>query len=485
MGVRLRKLREQRGLTQAELADALRLSPSYLNQLENNQRPLTVPVLLRLQAAFDIDVQWFSEDEEARLTSELREVFAMYSDNEPIAASEIQALASQMPAVARAVLRLSRRCAAAEQRLTPLMAQGIDRVEAIDLASPIQPYAAVREFFYARQNHIADLDEHAEKLHTAWRLTDQAAIINGAPASLAQMTSGLVKRLTEAHSVRIVRTSPQTPLEQDVLREYDPETRVLRISARLSSRQYCFQLATQLAFLEAGDLIERHANDAEAQSDNAREMIKLGLGSYFAGALILPYGAFLQAAENLKYDIDLLSERFDVSLETVCHRLSTLQRPTARGVPFFFVRVDRVGNLSKSQSATDFHFSRIGGSCPLWTVYEAFSRPDRTLAQLARMPDGRTYLWIARCVTSRPAGYALPPKVFAIALGCDVRYADRLVYSKGLDLQDPNAPTPIGPGCRVCERKNCIQRALPAVSHPQNISSNLRYLVPYQPRDEY
>jgi predicted transcriptional regulator len=194
----------------------------------------------------------------------------------------------------------------------------------------------------------------------------------------------------------------------------------------------------------------------------------------------LPYQSFLEAAETLRYDIDLLSQRFELSLETICHRLSTLQRPEARGVPFFFVRVDRAGNISKSQSATDFHFSRYGGSCPLWNVYEAFSQPDRTLTQVARMPDGRSYLWIARSITRRPAGYATPARCFAIALGCELRHAERLVYAKGLDLTDPAAATPIGPGCRVCDRKNCIQRALPALGHTQRIDVNLRYLVPYR-----
>ena len=177
----------------------------------------------------------------------------------------------------------------------------------------------------------------------------------------------------------------------------------------------------------------------------------------------MPYRGFLDAAEAMAYDIERLAHRFGVGFEAVCHRLSTLQRPGAPGLPFFFMRVDRAGNVSKRQSATDFHFSRIGGTCPLWIVYEAFSHPTQVLTQVARMPDGRTYLWIARQVHSGPAGFRAPGKTFAVALGCDIAQAQRLVYSKGLELRDPAAAAAIGTGCKTCERADCPQRAFPSM----------------------
>ena len=156
-----------------------------------------------------------------------------------------------------------------------------------------------------------------------------------------------------------------------------------------------------------------------------------------------------------------------------------MQRPDAQGIPFFFVRVDRAGNISKRQSATDFHFSRTGGTCPLWNVYEAFEQPGKILTQLARMPDGRTYLWVARCISRQRGGYGAPARTFSVALGCDVRHAHRLVYATGLDLNDPEAATPIGAGCKVCERENCAQRAFPAVGRGLQVDENLRQFAPY------
>jgi predicted transcriptional regulator len=181
----------------------------------------------------------------------------------------------------------------------------------------------------------------------------------------------------------------------------------------------------------------------------------------------------------LRYDIELLSLRFEVGFETICHRLSTMQRPSHRGVPFFFVRIDRAGNISKRQSATAFHFSRVGGSCPLWILHDAFTTPGRILTQIAQMPDGRTYLWVARTTSDRRHAYGTPEKTFAIGLGCDLAHAHRLVYSQGLRMEDPDAAVPIGAGCKVCERTNCTQRAFPQIGRPILADPHYSSRVPY------
>jgi predicted transcriptional regulator len=254
---------------------------------------------------------------------------------------------------------------------------------------------------------------------------------------------------------------------------------VLTLSPLLNSGQRAFQLATHLASLEMSAQIDEIVTEANLSGDDARMLCRIGLASYFAGALVLPYQAFLDAAETVGYDIALLQRRFDVGYETVAHRLSTLQRPGARGVPFIFVRVDRAGNISKRQSATSFHFSRVGGSCPLWNVYEAFVHPGEIQTQLAQMPDGRSYLWVARTVARRYGGYGTLGKTFAVGLGCDLRHAHRLVYSHGLDLGSPSALVPIGPGCKVCDRTTCPQRAFPALGKPLDPDPHHGSFIPY------
>ncbi|MBG6120576.1 MULTISPECIES: short-chain fatty acyl-CoA regulator family protein [unclassified Sphingobium] len=462
MGVRLRRLREEKKLKQIELAQALGISASYLNQLEQNQRPLTVPVLVKINAIFGIDVQLFSDDEEARLITDLRDALSDGSDT--ISLAEVRELAMNMPAVGRTLISLHRRYREASERSEAMAAQLGD--EWVAGGPPRMPFEQVRDFFYARHNHVEPLDEAAERLYLQAGLTPRT------------IHNGVIAWLKERHGVHVL--CDDSDAENNwTQRRYDPLTRTLHVSANLNTGQQTFQMATQLGFLELGQEIDRLANDPVLTGEEARRMARIGLANYFAGALILPYGPFLAAAEQEAYDIEKLGRRFGVGFETVCHRLSTLQRAQARGVPFFFIRVDRAGNISKRQSATDFHFSRVGGTCPLWNVYEAFAQPGRVLTQVAQMPDGRTYLWVARTVGSGNAGYTEPSKTFAVGLGCDIRHASRLIYARGLDLADPAMATQIGAGCKVCERPNCLQRAFPPIGRPVTVDENRSSAAPY------
>jgi predicted transcriptional regulator/transcriptional regulator with XRE-family HTH domain len=460
MGVRLRRLREEHGITQAALAQALAISTSYLSQLEQNQRPLTVPVLLRLNAAFGVDVQIFSEDDEARLITDLREALSDGAQGETISVADMRELATNMPAVARTLVSMHRKNREGMERAEAMAARLGD--EWMGDAPARMPFEQVRDYFYARHNHIAELDGAAERLYATARL------------GVRTVHAGLAGLLESRNGVRMIYD------EGDVAqRRYDPASRTLHLSPDLKPGQQAFQMATQLAFLEFGDVIDRLADDPTLTGDEARHLARIGLANYFAGALLLPYSNFLSAAEAQSYDIERLSRHFGVGFETICHRLSTLQRPEARGVPFVFIRVDRAGNISKRQSATDFHFSRVGGSCPLWNVYGAFAQPGQVLTQLAQMPDGRTYLWIARTVGRGSPGFGIPGKTFAIGLGCDVRHAPRLIYSKGLDLADPGAATPIGAGCKICERPACSQRAFPPIGRALAVDQDRSSLTPY------
>ncbi len=239
------------------------------------------------------------------------------------------------------------------------------------------------------------------------------------------------QRLAQVHGVRLVK---RIDLGERVLHRYDPESKTLEMSANLSGGQQVFRMAAELAYLEFGDLIETMVDDGKFTSDESRRLARLGLANYFAAATVLPYRQFHDVAEKFRYDIERLSAFYQVSYETICHRLSTLQRPSMRGVPFSFVRVDKAGNMSKRQSATGFHFSSSGGTCPLWNVYETFANPGKILVQIAQMPDGRNYMWVARTVERRASRYGQPGKTFAIGLGCEARHASRLIYSQGLDL---------------------------------------------------
>ncbi|MFD8409693.1 short-chain fatty acyl-CoA regulator family protein [Streptomyces anulatus] len=459
-GARLRRLREDRGMSQAELARTLAISPSYLNQMEHDARPLTVPVLLRLTEAFGVDPGFFSERDTSRLVADLREALSGELAAARVSPSDLADLAARMPAVARVLVDLGRR----NQRLAERIADAADP-RGSDPELPRSPHEEIRDFFYRRQNYLHETDLAAEAL---------AAEIGVRPGDIISALSG---RLADRHGVRF---SAETG---DRLHSYDEKTRTLRLSTRLRPGQRAFRMATQLALLEYGDGLDRQAAEDFPPGGPAHQLARIGIANYFAAALILPYEAFHAAAEEFRYDIERLTDRFGLGYETVCHRLSTLQRPRLRGVPFSFVRVDRAGNMSKRQSATGFHFSRAGGTCPLWNVYEAFASPGRIHVQIAAMPDGQRHLWTARAVTRHRGGWGEPGKTFAIGLGCEIRHAHRLVYSDGLDLDNAAAATPIGMGCRVCERLDCPQRAAPPLGRPLRIDQNASTFVPYPVAD--
>ncbi|MFJ8431153.1 short-chain fatty acyl-CoA regulator family protein [Kitasatospora sp. NPDC094019] len=478
---KLRRLRREHGMNQVELARELGISTSYLNQIEHSQRPLTAVVLLRISEVFGIDPEFFSEAEEERLGTDLRTALADEICGGAVPAEEIAEVSRDHPEVARALIALHRGYRAAAARIADL--GGTGEPGAAEGIRPAEPHDEVRDFFYAHHNHIATLDEVAER--TAAALATGAAgnssghgAGRGAGHTAGHTAAALTARLAERHGVRVVEADPRRAAD---LRRHDPGTATLHLSPWLTDGRRAFQLATQLALLEHRPLLDTlvAAAGPDLTSPQAADLARIGLANYFAGALLMPYTTFHAAAEELRYDIDLLQTRFGVGFETVCHRLSTLQRPGHQGVPFSFLRADRAGNISKRQSATDFHFSRLGGTCPLWTVYEAFSSPGRILTQVAEMPDGKRYFWIARTVSHGGWGHRAPRSEFAVALGCELRHAHRLVYAEGVAVNAPGAATPIGLGCRICERRDCAQRARPPAGGRLLVDPDRRGRVPY------
>jgi predicted transcriptional regulator/transcriptional regulator with XRE-family HTH domain len=465
VGSRVRQLRSERGFSQAALAQMLDISPSYLNQIEHDVRPLTVAVLLRITEVFGVDATFFASQDDTRLVAELREVTLDRDLGIDVDPAELADVVAAHPAVARAMVNLHRRY---RLTTTQLAAATEDRFSdgsgySSGSGSITMPHEEVRDYFYERQNYLHELDAAAEDLTVRMGM------------HRADLARDLSDRLTRVHGVHIVQ---RIDLGDSVLHRFDPETKTLEIGRHLASGQYVFKLAAELAYLEFGDLIDGMVTEGNFTSDEAVKLARLGLANYFAAATVLPYRQFHDIAEKFRYDVERLSAFYSVSYETIAHRLSSLQRPAMRGVPLSFVRVDRAGNMSKRQSATGFHFSSSGGTCPLWNVYETFANPGKILVQIAQMPDGRSYMWVARTVERRASRYGQPGKTFAIGLGCELRHAHRLVYSEGLDLAGEIA-TPIGAGCRVCERDNCPQRAFPALGRALDLDEHRSTVSPY------
>ena len=466
-GPKVRRFREQQRLNQAEFAQSLGLSASYLNQIENNQRPLTAAVLLKLSSAYDVDLQTFSDEDDDRLAAEMREALAdpLFQGERP-ELRELKDVVAVSPTLAIRFLTLYRAYRENTDSFQGLSDQLNHSEQARTLSGAQFPYEEVRDFFYLRNNYVGELDQAAEQLQAEQGFR------------IGHMEDDLARYLWQRHSINRVLISSET--DQSTMRRFDADAKTLSLSERQPPERRAFHLAYQIGLLEQRALMNEIISKSYFASHEAAAVCRVGLANYFAGALIMPYTLFLAEAKQQHYDLEKLELRFGVTFESVCHRLSTLQRPGAKGIPFYFVRVDMAGNISKRQSASGFHFARSGGACPLWNIHEAFSAPGKILTQLAQMPDGKTYFCIARTVTKTGGGYLNPQRKFAVGLGCEIDYAADLVYSAGIDLSNSAAMTPIGPSCRVCERQHCAQRAFPPIGKHLTISEQQRQFQPYE-----
>ncbi len=452
-GVKLRETRVRLGLTQKAFAEKLGVSLPYLNQMENNNRPVSTGVVLALAQEFGFDVAELSTGDAERLVTDMREALAdpVFADGAPPVA-DLRLVASNAPALARAFLELHRAYRQGHERLASLD-EALGREGSSVQASP---WEEVRDFFHYCDNYIDAIDRAAERFAQ-----------NGQPEETA------LARL-DAMGIRVEAR------ESDRLRGLDREAGRLMLSAYAPASTRRFQLLHQVALLTQNDLLEATLDLARFQSDAARGIAKIGLANYFAGAALLPYARFLDAARDTRHDLERLSDMFGASIEQVAHRLSTMQRPGAKGVPFFFVRVDQAGTITKRHSATRLQFARYGGACPLWNVHRAFETPGQFLRQMAQTPDGVRYFCLARDVTKSGGSFTAPVRRYAIGLGCEIKHARQLVYADGLDTTNAAAFEPIGISCRICERANCHQRSVPPLERKLTIDPDARGVLPYE-----
>ncbi|NDW46902.1 short-chain fatty acyl-CoA regulator family protein [Ruegeria sp. PrR005] len=455
-GAKLREIRNRLSLTQKDFAAKLGVSLPYLNQMENNNRPVSTSVVLALAQEFGLDVTELSTGDSERLVSDMREALAdpIFADAMPPLA-DLRLTASNAPALARAFIELHRTYRQTHERLASLD-EALGREDARIQASP---WEEVRDFFHYCDNYIDAVDHAAER----FAARAQAEGVRG--AALAALTErGVTVEIADI----------------EALRQYDAAERKLRLSSRSAPQTQVFQLLLQVALLSQNSLLEATLDFARFHSEEARAIAKIGLANYFAGAALMPYGAFLDAAQKTRHDLELLSTRFGASIEQVAHRLSTMQRPGAKGIPFFFVRVDQAGTITKRHSATRLQFARFGGACPLWNVHRAFETPGHFLRQLAETPDGVRYISLARDVSKTGGSFGAPVRRYAIGLGCEVRHADQLVYADNLDVSNASAFEPIGISCRICERKTCHQRSVPPLERRLTINTDRRGTLPYE-----
>jgi predicted transcriptional regulator len=304
--------------------------------------------------------------------------------------------------------------------------------------------AESRRFLAARRNSFPALDDAAERI-----------------ARVVAEHDGIVPYFKARHDLRVRRLPPSVMV--DSVRRLDWHRREVLLDDELDNASQNFQLALQLAYLEMAKDIDGVLDGGAFASESGERLTRRALASYAAAAILMPYGAFAKAVVARRYDIEALGRQFGVSFEQTAHRLTTLQKPGQERVPFFFIRVDEAGNVSKRLDGAGFPFARHGGGCPLWSVHKAFRTPRQIVTQWLELPDGQRFFSIARTVTAGGGGYGRPRVDRAVALGCAAEHAHHLIYTQDDPSAGPQAATPIGVTCRLCHRTDCTARSEPPI----------------------
>lgn len=456
IGPRLRRLRNDAKQTQADMAKALGISTSYVNMLEKNERSVSVPVLLRLFEAYGVDWRDIADEDDAAALGSLRTAFQdpLFEAHRPDL-PQLRALLAHCPDVAQSFLQLHRSYLATTDQLL-----GLANASESDLGIlRASPEAVVHDFFRNNRNHFPELEEAANAFWSGRRIQSD------------DVYSALKDRLQTKLGVK-TKLMPVSHMP-NALREYDEGEKELRLSEGLDHPNRTFQLVHMTALIEHNSLIDEILGRLSVKEETGLNRCRVELANYFAAAVLMPYEDFLGEALASKYDFAHLSLRFGVSFEQACHRATTLQRETARGVPFFFLRIDKAGNVTKRFNSTGFHLAEYGGACPRLHVHTSFRTPGAIVPQFVEMPDGKRFFVFARTVNRPRFTRHTQDKRLAIAMGCSIEHLDAIGYAEEFQRGTPKV-TEVGINCRICPRANCDQRAHNAMILNQTVDIRRR-----------
>lgn len=527
IGSRLRRLRKDKRIAQIELASQLGISASYLNLIEHDRRDLTVPLLLRLCQILKVDPLVFSSDQDGQLLAEIKETLHdPLFEGETLPDNALTAITSEHPelcvlfvklyAAYKAALgdlqymneRLSQDSLLADSsfRLRTLVTSILSLTEIMhdnqdlktdqrqeflnivlkdsvaltdtvnemlgfvggdhlsDKGSTLSSFEAVTDFIQSKNNYFVEIEEATDILRTKLGVTDFPRIHD------------LTNYLATEYGVSIEYADRDSHDMEITL--FDERHKHLILSRALPPSSVKFHLALLVGRLGHQDLFDDQLDNSELTTGSSREKGRSALANYFAGACLFPYSIFYTAAEEFKYDIELLQQQFGASYEQICHRLTTLQQPEKSGVPFHLIRTDVAGNISKRFSASGLRVPRYGSACPRWVVHSSMLTPGIICPQISEMPDGSRYFSIARTITKPSLGYSYPKRHYAISIGCDISQAHRLIYTEGMALTAPRTVMPVGITCRLCDRENCTHRAAPPPAQPSRTNNDKRNISP-------
>jgi len=454
-GPRIRRMRNSLGLTQSAMAEQIGVSPSYLNLIERNQRPLTVQILLKLSAEFDLDLSDLKSGQGETVPA-LKEVFAdALLVGELPGTEELYEVADAAPNAANGILKLYRAYRESQERLTDLKDVMSEGGSVAGIQDAKLPFDEVRDAIERRSAYFPFTDEAAEKL--------SEEIGHGADMG-PRLKEWL--RLQKGVAVQVV------PVEvmPDHLRRFDKHLMRLFLSDRLSPEAQVMHLATEIAAMHLGEAIDEDVKRLIIESDEAKRLARIELSKSAARSLVMPYMAMLRSAKRFNYDLDVLAARFGVTRAQVALRLASLQKREAEAIPVFVQEVDYFGHRLRCLGANGFPFTEFGGRCPLLFSPSLFSGARGVDVKTVEFCNGKQYQTIAFHVAGPRANFGEPPLDRVMVVGLDIEDAASTCYPASEN------PVLVGPDCRLCERRACLYRAAPPITRPlalDDLSSGL------------
>jgi len=480
-GPRVRRIRTGLELTQTAMAAELGISPSYLNLIERNQRPLTAQLVMKLVSTFKVDVDELQPTGEAGSVTALKEVFTdpLLSGELP-GDTELLEISDGAPNAAIGVVKLYRAYKEQQDRLTDLSRlMGQEGIEAEQQSRQL-PVDLVRGVFENSPWCFPALERAAERIVDA---LDNHQGRMAALYSLLRTDHGIAVQVLPVETMPVWR------------KRFDRHSNRLFISERLPRPERAEMLAQELVLRREAKLLDEEVELLNITGDEAVRLARSELARYTALAVLMPYDRFLRTTEKLSNDIVKLATRFEMGFSQVAQRLVSLQDKSGgnrAGLPFFMMEVDQGGNLIRRVGAKGFPASRFGGNCPKLPVHAAFASPGQVITERVINPQGEVYLTLATCIDGPQMEAGERPNRNAVLLGIEDSHATAIMGAKSEDKpkrgtfiieQDDvyartiahartipdvttKAPLPIGPACRLCERSDCVARSAPPLTRP-------------------
>ena len=464
IGHKIKTKRRKLGIAQAALSKKISISPSYLNLIESGKRKVSVDLLLKLANELNIEISDISKKTDTNLYQNLMDLLGdnLFEDLD-ITNFDIKELVNTNPLIAKALVKLGDNYKKKNQDI-------VSKVENIsgkfiDSRKNSFPGEVVSDFLQENENYFPKLEEFASNFFSKIQINNRMGY------------TSICEYLLRKHGIEVKDVVPDE--KKPFTKQFDLDKKIFLVSDYLTLETKKLYAGAQVAQLESNQVIDEYLNSFSFPSEESKKLSKVALLNYAGAAIIMPYKPFYEECIKQRYDVELLQNTFAVSFEQVAHRITCLQDPKMKGIPFHMLRADVAGNISKRFSLSGIEIPRYGGACPRWNIYKAFTMPGKINAAVSKMSNGEKYICIARTVEKGIGKHGMEKTLLSIGLGCQVKYAKDFVYADSLNLNDKKTETPIGVNCRTCDRMDCQQRAFPPLHKKFDIDLNKRGISVY------